>query len=477
MQKERIVGAEKALAFLRKEKISRVDLQYTGINGRLHDVTIPADHVTGDSFKSGIGKLDGSSVPGFTGINESDMLLFPIPETLVKIPWDKGAARMLNRIYWGNGGGRFEKDPRFIAEETEKYQKGLGYKSFIGAEPEFFIFNRVDLDVSIPHSGTGYKITAVEAPWQRSGSSVIQYKTGYHSVSPLEKLRAVRMDMMETLRRDFGFEVEATHREVGAAGQSEINFGFSTLTDTADKIQTFKYVVKNVAAKPEHGVLATFMPKPMFGDNGSGMHVSYSLWTDDGKRNLMYDHKDNYAELSQTGRYVIGGLLEHAGALSAFVSPTVNSYHRLIPGFEAPVYTAWSRANRSAIVRVPVYYKGLSKSKRVEYRAPDPAANPYLGFSAVTMAALDGVKKRLSPGDPVNADIYDMKAEQRKKHGIGELPKSLGESLDQLERDSGFLKPVFGTSLLDTYVSLKREEVKTIAQYPNAIELSHYLDV
>jgi glutamine synthetase len=239
------------------------------------------------------------------------------------------------------------------------------------------------------------------------------------------------MQIVDALVDNFGFEIEATHHEVATAGQSEINFKYSTLVDTADKLQTLKYVARNIAHN--NNMLATFMPKPMYGDNGTGMHTHFSLWTTAGK-NIMYDKNDKYAELSQEGRYIIGGILKHARALSAIVSPTVNSYRRLIPGYEAPVYLAWSKSNRSAVVRVPTYYKGIEKAKRIEYRAPDPTANPYLAFSAILMAGLDGIKKKTDPGQPVvDENIWHMSKAKRDELGIGGDTKKPYEALDELE--------------------------------------------
>ena len=260
---------------------------------------------------------------------------------------------------------------------------------------------------------------------------------------------------------------------MATGGQGEINFRYSTPTRTADNIQTLKYVAKMVAY--QHGMVAVFMPKPIGGDNGSGMHTHVSVWR--GDTNLFYDPDDDYAELSQYARYFIGGLIEHGRALSAIVSPTVNSYKRLIPGYEAPVYLAWSRANRSAAIRIPVYQRGVKNSKRIEYRPPDPSANPYLALSAIILAGLDGVRKKIDPGDPVDENIYHMTPEKRRELGIKVLPRSLEEALDELESDNEFLKPVFPQSLLEAYVELKRKEIDLTRMYPSPVEIMLYHDV
>ncbi len=465
---------ENAIGLLKDHRVKWVDLQFTDLLGRLQHITIPANQFTRNSFSEGFGKLDGSSIRGFTEIYESDMVLIPIPESTRLIPWSTSTARILAEVHRGASVGRFERDPRGVAERAEDYQNSLGYKSFFGPEPEFFIFDSVNLEVATPSSGYGYKLHSREAPWESNGKFIVRHKEGYYPAEPVDQLGPIRMQIVNTLVDNFGFEIEATHHEVATAGQSEINFRYSTLVDTADKLQTLKYVVRNIAHN--NNMLATFMPKPMFGDNGTGMHTHFSLWTTKGK-NIMYDKNDKYAELSKEGRYVIGGLLKHARALSAIVSPTVNSYHRLIPGFEAPVYLAWSKSNRSAVVRVPTYYKGIEKAKRVEYRAPDPTANPYLAFSAILMAGLDGVKRKLDPGDPVvNENIWHMSKGKRAELGIKEIPRSLDEALDELEADNAFLRPVFGKELLDTYIELKREECRLIASYPHPMEVYHYLD-
>ena len=463
-----------AIGLLKQHSVKWVDLQFTDLLGRLQHITVPARQFDRDAFATGFGKLDGSSIKGFTEIYESDMVLIPIPESTKLIPWAPGTARVLAQVHKGAGEGRFAKDPRSVAEKAEAYQKELGYASYFGPEPEFFIFDAVNMDVSQPNAGYGYKIQAREAPWNGGGGYIIRHKEGYYPAEPVDQLGDIRREMVTVLSDVFGLEIEATHHEVATAGQGEINFKYSTLVDTADKLQTLKYVVKNVAHS--HGMVATFMPKPMFGDNGTGMHTHFSLWTTAG-RNTMYDKDDAYAEISQEGRYVIGGILRHARALSAIVSPTVNSYHRLIPGYDAPVYLAWSRSNRSAVVRVPTYFKGVEKAKRIEYRAPDPTANPYLALSAMLMAGLDGIRNKIDPGSPVvDENIWHMDAKRRKEMHIGEIPRSLNEALDDLEEDNAFLRPVFGGELIDTYVELKREECRLLASYPHPMEIYQYLD-
>ena len=452
-----------------------VDLQFSDLSGRLHGVTITYKELEDEEkVKNGFGKLDGSSVKGFAEINESDMVLMPVVSTLRKIPWENDTYRVLCNIYRNRSGGRFEKDPRGVAENAENHAASLGYRSYFGPEVEFFVFDGIEVYASNPSEGTGYRIKSAEAPWDSSGS-VIQKKDAYYAVTPSDRTGGVRKEIIRTLRNDFGFNIEATHHEVATAGQSEINFRYAGITDAADMVQTLKYVAKNVASNL--GKRAVFMPKPMYGDNGSGMHVNISLWSADGKRNRIYDPEDSYAEISEEGRYAIGGLLEHAPALSAIVSPTTNSYHRLIPGYEAPVYLAWSKSNRSAVVRIPSYYEKDEKTKRIEYRAPDPSTNPYLAFPAILMAALDGINKKISPGEPVNKNIYHMDAHERKELNIRELPKSLDIALDALESDTEFLKPVFADSLIKSYIDMKRAEAREIATYPTAIEMLYYHDV
>ena len=402
------------------------------------------------------------------------MVLSPIPETAGRVPWDETSMRFLNKVYKKAGEGRFEKDPRFAAERTEEVFAKNKLLSFFGPEIEFFIFDKVDMDIASPSSGTGYKIHSSEAPWSNDAQS-IGFKKGYYPVPPMDKTADLRKSVAETLSKDFGLSIEAVHHEVATAGQAEINFKYSRLLKAADGVQLFKYAARNIASR--QGKIVTFMPKPMFGDNGSGMHTNVSFWSSTGDKNVMYDPNDKYAELSQTGRYAVGGLLSHAMALSALVSPTTNSYRRLVPGYEAPTYIAWSRANRSVAARIPTYHKGKASTKRVEYRPPDPAANPYLAFSALALAMLDGIKKKIDPGDPVDANLYELSKERKTALHIKELPGSLTEAISALKSDNSFLKEAFTNELLETYMEIKEREAVNINNYPHPIELSTYFDL
>ena len=456
---------------LAKLGIEWVDLQFTDLAGYLKHVTVHRSLIDEEALKRGLGKLDGSSVKGFSEIFESDLVLKPIEHTLAKLPWIEGVARVLCTVHTPEG-TRFPKDPRYVAERLEQYLAEQGLRAIMGAELEFFIFDRVD--VRIEPMKQYVKIYSSEMDFSRGTSFFNRPKEGYYVPPPHDKYLAVRIEMCDVLRKYFGIEATVIHHEVAGAGQAEINYNAGTVTWSADAIQTIKFVAKNVAAA--HGLVATFMPKPLFGDNGSGMHVHVSIWR--GDQNLFYDPNDEYAELSQFARYFIGGLIEHGRALSAIVSPTVNSYRRLIPGFEAPVYLVWSKANRSAAIRVPFYYRKENPArKRIEYRPPDPSANPYLALAAIVLAGLDGVKKSIDPGGPVDENVYRIDEATRRALGIKTLPRSLDEALDELESDHEWLKPVFPKELIEAYIELKREECKRMAQYVSPAEIYHYLDV
>ncbi len=396
------------------------------------------------------------------------MVLKPVPSTFAIIPWSKGLARFICTVHSSNG-SRFVRDPRWVAERVEEYLAEQGLKAIIGAELEFFIFDSVK--VVVEPMKQLYEVHSSEV----SGTNFFnRVKEGYYVPTPYDRHLDVRMEICDYLRKYFGVSTTVIHHEVAGAGQAEINYDASTPTTSADAVQTIKFVVKNVAWK--HGLVATFMPKPIAGDNGSGMHVHISIWR--GDENLFYDPNDEYAELSQFARYFIGGLIEHGRALSAIVSPTINSYRRLVPGYEAPVYLVWSRANRSAAIRVPYYFRKEDPSrKRIEFRPPDPSANPYLAFAAIIMAGMDGVKKSIDPGSPVDENVYRIDEATRKALGIKTVPRSLEEALDELESDHEWLKPAFPKELIETYIEMKRLECKKFAQSVSPMEVFMYFDV
>ncbi|MEM3798728.1 MAG: type I glutamate--ammonia ligase [Thermoprotei archaeon] len=463
---------EEIQRILDEKGVKHVDLWFTDVKGYLKHVTMEASEVDEKFVVQGAAKLDGSSIAGFSEIYESDLVLKADWSTLAPIPWLSATGRVFTDVYRGFAEGRLERDPRFVAQSAELKLRDEGYSSYWGPEPEFFVFESVSF--SCDSGQAHYKVSSREAPWSGEARGyVLKPKGGYYPSTPQDTLMEFRSKVAETLVGVFGIQVEAHHHEVATAGQCEVDFRYGGLTKTADSLQTVKYVVKNIAH--QMGLVATFMPKPIFGDNGSGMHTHQSLWR--GTTNSFYDPKDEYAELSQTGRYYVGGLLEHGRALAAFVSPTTNSYKRLVPGFEAPVYLAWSKRNRSAAVRVPMYHRGIEAAKRVEYRPPDPSTNPYLAFAAMAMAGLDGIKKKLEPGDPVDENIYHLTPHRRQQLGIGELPGSLKEALEELRSDNEFLRPVFSSSLLEAYQDIKAQEWKEESIRPTPFEYYQYFDV
>ena len=479
---------------IKSEDIRFIDLQFTDVPGKLQHVTVPSHTIDADAWTNGIPKLDGSSIRGFTGISESDMLLKPDPNTFVVIPWSdpsKKYARVLCSINWGMGhpvhkGGPLAKDPRGIAQKAEEFLKESGYGySIWGPELEFFVFDGVTWDVNTPAKGQSYSIRSKEAAWKPGGPATeqgcgkgginvpIRHKEGYFPTTPQDTLMDFRNDATTILEDDFGIMVDAHHHEVATAGQCEINMMYDTLVNQADSAQSFKYVVKNVAH--QKGMVATFMPKPLVGDNGSGMHCHQSIWKDG--KNSFYDVNDEHSELSQTARYYIGGIMAHTRALACIVAPTTNSYKRLVPGFEAPIYIAWSRSNRSANVRVPVNIKGKEAAKRIEFRCPDTTANPYLAFPAMLCAGIDGIKNKIDCGNPVDENIYTLSENRKRELNIKSLPRDLAEAADALESDHDFLKPVFDGDLLETILEFARDAHFDVASRTHPHEFQLYFDV
>jgi glutamine synthetase len=452
-----------------------VDIRFIDLPGTWQHFTIPVRRLDNDLFEEGI-PFDGSSIRGFQEIHESDMLLIPDASTAFIDPVADIPTLVLTcDVYDPITLQPYARDPRYIARKAEAYlkQTGIADTVFIGPEAEFFIFDNVRYGSNTNESF--YHIDSDEG-WWNSGRSdrqnfggQISPKRGYFPVPPTDTLQNVRSEIVMALETA-GIPMEVHHHEVATAGQSELGMRFTTLTRMADQLLVYKYIAKNVARK--NGKTATFMPKPLFGDNGSGMHVHSSLWK--GDTNVFYD-ASGYAGLSQTAKYYIGGLLKHAPALLALTSPTTNSFRRLVPGFEAPVNLAYSQRNRSAICRIPVTKS--TKAKRVEFRAPDASSNPYLCFSAILMAGLDGVLNRIDPGEPTDKDLYELPAEEAKL--IKQVPASLGAVLDALEADCDFLTKgdVFTSDLLDAYISYKRQvELDPVRIRPTPYEFTLYFD-
>jgi len=462
---------------VRSQGIKFVDLQFTDVPGRLKHVSIPSEMIHEKIFTEGVAKLDGSSVKGFVEIHESDMLLVPDSSTFGIVPWIDPSiktARMICDVQSGFGSGRFARDPRHVAQKAEEKIREAGYTdSLWGPEVEFFVFESATWEANDPFS-SGFKISSEESANEARGTNFpIRFKDGYYPTQPMDTLSDFRGACVNYLRDGFGVLCNAHHHEVATAGQCEIDMYRDELVTMADSTMTYKFVTKNVAHSM--GLIASTMPKPIFGDNAVGMHVHSSLWNSG--KNAFFDPSDAYAEISQTARYYIGGIMEHSRALCAIVDPTTNSYHRLVPGYEAPVYIAWSKMNRSANVRIPAYEKGSEGSKRVEFRTPDPSCNPYLAFAAITAAGLDGIRKKTEPGDPVDEDIYKLNSKKRQELGVRELPGSLKEAVESLQSDSSFLEGIFTKDLVDVMCELEMEAYRAVSARPHPYEFYLYFDL
>jgi glutamine synthetase len=464
------------LKAIKDDKVEMIDLRFTDLPGLWQHFSVPPSALDAGSFDEGVG-FDGSSIRGFQEIQESDMLVVPDPTTAFLDPFTEAPTLVLVcNIQDPVTGEAYSRDARRIAQKAEAYLKGteIGDTAYFGPELEHFVFNSVRYD-----QGTNYgfyDIAAIEANWDASRTDgpglghKLRPKEGYFPVPPADALQDARTSMVLALER-IGIAVEAHHHEVATGGQGEIDMRFATLTRMADNVMIYKYVVKNVARR--RGMTATFMPKPLFADNGSGMHVHQSLWK--GERPLFAG--EGYAGSSQMMRHYIGGLLRHAPALCAICAPTVNSYRRLVPGFEAPVNLGYSQRNRSAACRIPMYSPD-PQAKRIEFRCPDPSCNPYLAFAAMLMAGLDGIERRLDPGEPIDKNLYDLPPVERA--GIPATPASLEQALDALEADHDFLLrgDVFTADVVETFLRYKRtREVDEIRLRPHPYEFVLYYDV
>lgn len=466
---------------VRDQGIEFIDVRFCDMPGLMQHFSIPAHEFSEDTFTEGLG-FDGSSIRGFQEIQESDMLLIPDPNTAVVDPFREHPTLMINCFVQDPlTGESYSRDPRYILQKANEYLIGTGLAdtAYFGPEAEFYLFDSVRFDQN-QFSGY-YFLDSVEGVWnsgrefELDGSPNLaykpRYKEGYYPVPPMDQFQDLRSEMVRVMEA-CGIPIEVQHHEVGTAGQAEIDMRFDQMNVMADKLMLYKYIVKNVAR--ERGFSATFMPKPIFQDNGSGMHVHQSLWKNG--EPLFYDEK-GYAGLSDMARWYIGGLLKHAPAVLAFSNPTTNSYKRLVPGYEAPVNLLYSQRNRSASIRIPLYSKS-PKAKRLEFRCPDPSCNPYLAFAAMLMAGLDGIQNRIEPPAPLDRDLYDLPPEELAQ--VPQVPGSLNEALAALEADSEFLLTggVFTQDVIDTWVAYKKKhEIDQVQLRPHPWEFYLYYDL
>ena len=471
---------EDVIKYIKDEGIEFLDVRFTDVPGQEQHFSIPASEFTEDVAEEGLA-FDGSSIVGFTSIDESDMNLLPDVTTAMVDPFRK--AKTLNLKFFVHDPFTrepFSRDPRNVARKAEEYlaATGIADTCFFGAEAEFYLFDSISYSTDV--NAAFYEIGSDRGWWSRGdatnldGSPNLGYKTrlkgGYFPTAPYDAVVDLRDDMTLNLINS-GFQIERFHHEVGTGGQQEINYRFNTMLHAADDLQTFKYIIKNTAV--QHGKTVTFMPKPIAGDNGSGMHAHQSLWKDG---TPLFHDESGYAGLSDMARYYIGGILHHAGAVMAFTNPTLNSYHRLVPGYEAPINLVYSQRNRSAAVRIPITGSN-PKAKRIEFRAPDPSGNPYLGFAAMMLAGLDGIKNRIEPHAPVDKDLYELPPEEAAS--IPQAPTSLEASLAALEEDHDFLTDgdVFTEDLIETYIKLKHDnEIDPVRLRPTPQEFEMYYD-
>ncbi|WP_128894932.1 type I glutamate--ammonia ligase [Longirhabdus pacifica] len=467
------------LETIAENSLEWVDFRFTDLSGKAHHISVPAGEVDAETFKLGVA-FDGSSIPGFRGIEESDMVMMPDPQSCYIDPFTAHPTLVVMCNIYTPEGELYDRDPRAIAQKAEKFlqSSGVGTTAFFAPESEFFVFD--DVRFSSEQHTSFYSVDSEEAAWntgrKEEGGNLsfkVGHKGGYVPVSPTDSLQDIRSEICRILD-ETGLTIERHHHEVATAGQCEINFRFDTLTKTADNLMKYKYIVANTAR--QYGKTATFMPKPIFGDNGSGMHTHQSIF--DGDTPLFYD-KDGYANMSETALYYIGGILHHAPALIALTNPSTNSFKRLVPGYEAPVNLVFSKGNRSAAVRIPIAAVS-PKGSRIEFRTPDSTSNPYLAFSAMLLAGLDGIKNKIDPRKlgygPLDKNIYELSAEDKKE--IRSVPTSLAEALDALEEDYEFLTngDVFSKDFIDNYISYKREEVKEVDIRTHPHEFQLYFD-
>jgi len=462
---------QKVLDLIKEEEIEYVDLRYSDTKGKMYHISMCADLVDEDMFEEGV-MFDGSSVPGWKTINDSDMILQLDPSTAIIDPfYGQATISIFCSVVEPATGEGYGRDPRSTAERAEAYLKfsGIGDTAYFGPEPEFFMFD--DVKYNVDYDSAGYSLNDEQTP-TNSGATIEggnkAHRTGatsnYFSLEPFDRCQDIRSEMV-SLMKECGLPMDKHHQEV-APSQHELGLTFGTLVETAERVQIYKYITHQVARA--YGKTATFMPKPIAADNGSGMHVHMSIWKD-GKPLFA---GNSYADLSETCLYYIGGIIKHARAINAFTNPSTNSYKRLVPGFEAPVLLAYSARNRSASCRIP--HSASPNGKRVEVRFPDPTANPYLSFAALMMAGLDGIENKIHPGEAMDKDLYHLPPEELKE--VPRVAASLGEALDALDADREFLKKgdVFSDDQIEAYIELKREEIQRLEMTPHPVEFEMY---
>ncbi len=473
------MSIQDVMGLIQEKDIEFVDFRFVDLSGKAHHITVPASEVSEETFEVGVA-FDGSSIPGFRGIEESDMVMMPDAQAVFVDPFAAHATLNVMCNIFTPEGERYDRDPRSIAQKAEEYLQttGVGTAAYFAPESEFFIFD--DVRYESGQQTSFYEVDSEEAAWntgrKEEGGNLgfkLRNKGGYVPVQPSDKQQDIRSEIVRLLMES-GLRVERHHHEVATAGQGEINFRFDALTKTADNLLKYKYIVHNTAQ--QYGKVATFMPKPLFGDNGSGMHVHQSIF--DGDSPLFYE-KGAYANLSEMAMYYIGGILHHAPALIALTNPSTNSFKRLVPGYEAPVNLVFSKGNRSAAVRIPVAAV-TPKGCRIEFRTPDSTANPYLAFAAMLLAGLDGIQNKIDPRKlgygPLDKNIYELSDAEKKE--IRSVPASLDEALDALEADHDFLLKgdVFSKSFIDNYLDFKRSEAKQVSIRVHPHEYSLYFD-
>ncbi|OGX60167.1 MAG: type I glutamate--ammonia ligase [Paenibacillus sp. RIFOXYA1_FULL_44_5] len=473
------MAAFEVLKLIEEKNIEWVDFRFVDLSGKAHHISVPANEVEEETFENGVA-FDGSSIPGFRGIEESDMVMMPDAESVFVDPFTAHPTLVVMCNIYTPEGERYERDPRSIAQKAEEFlqQSGVGTTAFFAPESEFFIFD--DVRYESGQNKSYYEVDSEEAAWntgrKEEGGNLafkVRNKGGYVPVAPTDSQQDIRSEICRLLM-DTGLRIERHHHEVATAGQGEINFRFDTLTKTADNLMKYKYVIHNTAR--QYGKVATFMPKPLFGDNGSGMHVHQSIFNGDSP--LFYE-KGAYANMSEMAMNYVAGILYHAPALIALTNPSTNSFRRLVPGYEAPVNLVFSKGNRSAAVRIPVAAV-TPKGARIEFRTPDSTANPYLAFAAMLMAGLDGIKRKLDPTalgfGPVDKNIYELSDAEKKE--IRSVPANLDQALDALEADYAFLTEggVFTEDFINNYIEFKRGEAKAVDIRVHPHEYSLYFD-